>query len=275
MMAREWRMHDFQDKLGDQMPEANKWSTNGIQEYLKLPRPICKPSFPFNGTWCISSRARASDSNRTRFAAFWDDQLVEICRRPKTRISCWTDRCCSNIEAVVQKMYKEEQSIWENKDSQDTLWIVRIDHRHWPDLHSDCMKLKELQSLLQVSFLITLWTLQTDHWWGLSTYSAKCIAYRHDVIWASMQDVEAFDQPKVELEQYPTSVELAARMLYTVSFSLPKTSKTFDQTGPNAMSLVLRPSVDSISPPRKSRWPFKQDDHIVLISCSEIACRAV
>ena len=31
-----------------------------------------------------------------------------------------------------------------------------------------------------------------------------------------MQDVEAFENPKVELEQYPTSVELAARMLYTV-----------------------------------------------------------
>ena len=37
-----------------------------------------------------------------------------------------------------------------------------------------------------------------------------------------LQDVDAFDKPKVELEQYPTSVELAARMLYTVSSAHPQ-----------------------------------------------------
>jgi len=31
-----------------------------------------------------------------------------------------------------------------------------------------------------------------------------------------LQDVETFNAPKVELEQYPTSVELAASMLYTI-----------------------------------------------------------
>lgn len=32
-----------------------------------------------------------------------------------------------------------------------------------------------------------------------------------------LQDIEPFDTPRVELEQYPTGVHVAARMLYTVS----------------------------------------------------------
>ena len=39
-----------------------------------------------------------------------------------------------------------------------------------------------------------------------------------------LQDVEAFDSPIVELEQYPTGVEIAARMLYTVSPRLDPTT---------------------------------------------------
>ena len=52
---------------------------------------------------------------------------------------------------------------------------------------------------------------------------ARSSAQRHEYLAARVQrsreqqDVEAFDSPIVELEQYPTGVEIAARMLYTVN----------------------------------------------------------
>ena len=62
------------------------------------------------------------------------------------------------------------------------------------------MKLKELHSLMQVSFVVSL-----------CISSAICLPIRRYV-----QDIAAFEDPKVELEQYPTGPHLASRLLFTV-----------------------------------------------------------
>jgi predicted RNA methylase len=36
---------------------------------------------------------------------------------------------------------------------------------------------------------------------------------------AACQDMEPFESPKVQLEQYPTGADIASRMLYTVSWA--------------------------------------------------------
>lgn len=62
------------------------------------------------------------------------------------------------------------------------------------------MKLKELHSLMQVRFGVSL-----------SLRIAACLS-----MCCYVQDIAVFEDPKVELEQYPTGPHLASRFLFTV-----------------------------------------------------------
>ena len=85
------------------------------------------------------------------------------------------------------------------------------------------MKLKELQSLMQVNAEA-----------GRRIRNMSAVANKFSLF---MQDIAVFDDPKVDLEQYPTGPHLASRLLFTVSNAL----------GPHAMIHKLSCTVAAIA----------------------------
>ncbi len=67
------------------------------------------------------------------------------------------------------------------------------------------MKLKELHSLMQVCW---------DHTECLALVS---VVVNPAAFW--LQDIQIFQQPKIELEQYATGPDIASRLLFTVSYA--------------------------------------------------------
>lgn len=165
-MANEWRMHNFQDKLADQMPEAKHWRSNGIQDYLKLPRPVS----PVSRLMARDDYPKEHVFPTAIERAFWDNQLEEICRRSRTPISCWRDRCCSIIEWGIQRMYKEEQSTWDHKKYFEVFGLITDTNRslNWLSILIVWSSKNCSHSFRWVSWSASELFRQTDHWWGLS-----------------------------------------------------------------------------------------------------------
>ena len=72
------------------------------------------------------------------------------------------------------------------------------------------MKLKELQSLMQVCHALP------------RSVNIVATPMSHSAIYllkdVDMQDISVFENPKLDLEQYPTGPHLASRLLFTVRY---------------------------------------------------------